>query len=111
MGLIKRDKSEMPQSSQNRQTSGGGPVFMLIGGALTVIAAGLSLYNGSKTREDNEKQREHERDMAQRSETNPNIKVQTGKITHEHHLIGDFAGLDSDTVSRLSKTGIKAIES
>lgn len=55
----------MPQSSQNRQTSGGGPVFMLIGGALTVIAAGLSLYNGSKTREDNEKQREHERDMAQ----------------------------------------------
>ena len=55
----------MPQSSQNRQTSGGGPVFMLIGGALTVIAAGLSLFNGSKTREDNEKQREHERDMAQ----------------------------------------------
>ena len=55
----------MPQNSQNRPSSGGGPIVMLIGGALAVIASGLSLYNGSKTREDNEKQREHERDMAQ----------------------------------------------
>ena len=54
----------MPQNSQNRQSSGGG-VFMLIGGALGVIASGISLYNGHKNREDNEKQREHERDMAQ----------------------------------------------
>ena len=54
----------MPQNSQNRQSSGGG-VFMLIGGALGLIGTVVSLYNGSKTREDNEKQREHERDMAQ----------------------------------------------
>ena len=82
----------------------------MIGGALTVLAAGMTLFNGTKTREDNERQRQHEREMAQLALDNPNsgISVQTGVIRHEHH-IGNFPTLDSDTVSRLTTSGIKAI--
>ena len=83
----------------------------VIGGVCVLAGALVSLYNGKKTREDNERQREHERDMARRSETNPNITVKTGKIIIDHNLIGDFAGLDSDTVGLLAKSGTMRIAS
>ena len=84
----------------------------MIGGALAVVAAGITLYNGQETRDDNERQRQHERDMARLALENPNsgITVQTGRIRHEHH-IGNFPGLDSDTVSRITSSGISAINS
>ena len=85
-------------------------MFGMIAGALAVVAAGISLYNGGQTREDNERQRQHEREMVRLALENPNsgITVQAGKIHHEHH-IGNFPGLDSDTVSRLANSGIRAI--
>ena len=48
--------------------------------------------------------------MAQLALDNPNsgITVQTGVIRQEHH-IGNFPTLDSDTISRLTSSGIKAI--
>ena len=87
-------------------------MFGMIAGALAVIAAGITLHNGKKTREDNERQRQHEREMARLALENPNsgITVQAGRIHHEHH-IGNFPGLDSDTVSRFASSGISAINS
>ena len=87
-------------------------MFGTIGGGLALAAALVSLYNGKKTREDNERQREHERDMAQRAETNSNIIVQTGRVRHDLHFHGvEFAGVDSNAVSRIASTGISAINS
>ena len=83
-------------------------IFGMIGGGMALLAACVSLYNGKETRADNERQREHERDMAQRAETNPNITVHTGRVRHDHNLHG-FSGLDSDTVSRMASSGIQAI--
>ena len=95
---------------------------MLLGG-ITLVGTALQLYDGQKRRADNERQREHERlenerqreherDMAQRAETNPNIFVQTGRVRHDLHFHGvEFAGVDSNAVSRIASTGISAINS
>ena len=87
-------------------------MFGMIAGGFALAAACVSLYNGKKTREDNERQRQHEREMARLALENPNsgITVQTGRIRHVHH-ISNFPGLDSDTVSRIASSGISAINS
>merc|ERR1712235_35574 len=106
MGLI---EIEMPENDSNQQNDGSNVgIFGMIGGGMALLAACVSLYNGKETRADNERQREHERDMAQRAETNQNITVHTGRVRHDHNLHG-FSGLDSDTVSRMASSSIQAI--
>ena len=104
------DKHQFENLAQRTDQSNGG-MFGMIGGALALLAAGVSLYNGKKTREDNELQRQHEHDMAQLARDNPNITVQTGRVRHDHHLHGHFSGLDSNNVSRMASSGISAINS
>ena len=82
-------------------------MLCLIGGALGLLAAGVHFWSVSKTCDDNERQRQHERDMVSLAQTNPNITVQTGRVFHEHYHHG--AGYNSNHESRMTRAGMRAI--
>ena len=78
-----------------------------LGSAFALLAAGLTAWSVSKTCDDNERQRQHERDMVSLAQTNPNIIVQTGRVFHEHYHHG--AGYNSNDESRMTSAGMRAI--
>ena len=98
----------MAQNNQNN--SGGNMLYDAASGLMSLtplIAAGVSLYTASGNWENDEAQREHERDMANRAETNSNISVQTGKVIHEHHHYKKSD--DSNDKERMTSEEIRAL--
>ena len=99
----------MKYQFENRaeQNSNKAGMLSFIGGAFTLLAAGIGLWGVSKTCENDERQRQHERDMVRLALTNPNITVQTGRVFHEHYHHG--AGYNSNDESRMTRAGMRAI--
>ena len=91
-------------TEQNSEKAG---MLSFVGSAFALLAAGLTLWGISKTCDDNERQRQHERDMVSLAQTNPNITVQTGPVVHEHYHHG--AGYNSNDESRMTRAGMRAI--
>ena len=89
--------------------SGGGygPIIGLAAAAIGTLAAAMSLQSVKEKNYDNEKQREHERKMARQSETNPNIRVQTGRMTIEHNHHGDTSQFTPAALQNFENHGLK----
>ena len=89
---------------------GGGLIIGLVGAGLAAVTAALTLQTQKEKNYDNERQREHERDMARRSETNPSISVQTGRVDINHWHHGETTQFTPATFRKLENHGMKALK-
>ena len=97
-----RFENHAEQNSESKASMLG-----FLGSTFALLAAGVSFWTASKQCNDNERQRQHERDMVRLAQTNPNITVQTGRVFHEHYHHG--AGYNSNDESRMTRAGMRAI--
>ena len=91
----------------DNSVGGYGPIIGLAAAAIGALAAAMSLQSVKERNYDNEKQREHERKMARQSETNPNIRVQTGRMTIEHNHHRDTSQFTPAALQNFENHGLK----
>ena len=96
------------EREENNSGSGHGAMIGLVAAGIGVLAAAFGLQSLREKNRDNELQREHEREMARRSETNPNIKVQTGRVTIEHHHHGETSQSTPAALQEFQNIALKA---
>ena len=107
MSRYERDERE---EESNGAHGGYGAIIGLVAAGFGVLAAGLALQTQKERNYDNEAQREHERDMAEQSRTNPQISVRTGRIDVVHHHEGETSQFTPAALKSLETHGIQAIK-
>ena len=98
---------DLPHNERGNQPNTG--MLGLIGGVLTLLASGIGLYGVTKTYENDERQREHERNMVRLAATNPNITVHTGRVHFQHYHHGD--GYNPNDRGRIERSAVRSINS
>ena len=97
------------ERDESHNSGGGyGPIIGLVAAGIGALAAAMTLQSVKEKNYDNDLQREHEREMARQSETNPNIRVQTGRVTIEHHHHGETSQFTPAALQNFEHHGLKA---
>ena len=102
---------ERDERGHEPENSGGsyGAIIGLVAAGIGALVAAMSLQSVKERNYDNELQREHEREMARQSETNPNIRVQTGRVTIEHNHHGETSQFTPAALRNFENHGLKAL--
>ena len=101
------------EREENSNTTGFGAygaIIGLVGSAFAALAAGFALQTQKEKNHEGERQREHERDMARQSRTNPQIFVRAGTIDIMHHHNGSTSQLTPAALKSFETHGIEAMK-